>query len=73
MPTKAELEKRIEQLQGQLERCQRDRDLLAAKFIKVEEILFRPVTTIPVGNDGTPRNYIDSRVHLQNEIRAAII
>lgn len=73
MPTKAELEKRIEQLQGELDRCRRDRDLLASKFITVEQILFTLPSEIPVRNDGTPRNYIESRQHLINEIKAALI
>lgn len=73
MPTKADLEKQIERLNGDLERCRRDRDTLAAKYIIIETILFNVPTEIPVKNNGDPYNYIESRTHLINEIKAAII
>lgn len=73
MPTTAELEQQIRVLEAQLAQCRHDRDLLAAKFIKVEQLLFTLPTAVPRRSSGEPYDYIDSRRHLIQELKAAII
>lgn len=78
--TKAQLEKEIYRLEDSnaalrdyIVRLEADKDLLTRKFIELERIVTTIPTEVPRRSSGETYDYIDSRRHLMEELKAAMI